>query len=137
MLLWIVFAGLTALLLVFILRPLARGAAQAGADDAAFDRAVYRDQLQELEREAQDGLVPPPEAEAARSEIARRLLKADRNKDDGASASPRLRGAALLLSRVLLPLFAVSVDLCPGSPQLPSLPLVGPLVHAGANRHVQ
>ena len=137
MLLWIVFAGLTALLLAFILRPLARGAARAGADDAAFDRAVYRDQLLELEREAQDGLVPPSEAEAARSEIARRLLKSDRDKDEGASASPRLRGAALLLSLILLPLFTVSFYLWRGSPQLPSFPLAERLANAEANRDIE
>ena len=136
MLLWIVFAGLTALLLAFILRPLARGAAWAGADDAAFDKAVYRDQLLELEREAEAGLVPPSEAEAAKSEIARRLLKADRSSDEGASASPRLRRAALLASLIALPLFTVSFYLWRGSPHLPSLPLTERLANAEANRDI-
>src|SRR5262245_65433248 len=77
MLLWIVFAGLTALLLGIVLRPLAQGALTASADDRIFDKAVYRDQLSELARETEEGMIPPSEAEAARTEIARRLLKAE------------------------------------------------------------
>ncbi|WP_051013777.1 c-type cytochrome biogenesis protein CcmI [Pararhodospirillum photometricum] len=41
---------------------------------AAYDLAVYRDQLSEIERDLASGLLPPDQAEAARLEVQRRLL---------------------------------------------------------------
>ena len=45
----------------------------AGAADT--ELAVYRDQLAEIESERADGLIAGPEAEAARAEVARRLIR--------------------------------------------------------------
>ncbi len=74
MLLWICFAVLTAAVVLHVLQPL-RGNAEATAlDPTTADRAVYRDQLRELEAERDRGLVTPDEFESARAEIARRLL---------------------------------------------------------------
>src|ERR1700733_7407407 len=39
-----------------------------------YDRAVYRDQLQEVERDTARGVLSPREADSARLEIQRRLL---------------------------------------------------------------
>jgi cytochrome c-type biogenesis protein CcmH len=136
MLLWIIFAGLTALLLAVILRPLA-GEFTAGPDDSAFDKAVYRDQLLELEREMKEGLVPASEAEAARSEISRRLLKLDRNRQEGGASSPGVRKSALFASLIALPLFTLSFYLWRGSPHLPSFPLAERLANAEANRDLE
>ena len=76
MLIWVVLAGLTAIVLLVLLRPLAA----AGTNDRkpeAFDAAVYRDQLSEIDSDRARGLIGAEEAEGARVEIARRLLAAD------------------------------------------------------------
>jgi cytochrome c-type biogenesis protein CcmH len=136
MLLWIVFAALTALLLAFVLRPLARGVMVA-ADDRAFDKAVYRDQLSELARETEEGLIPPPEAEAARTEIARRLLKADAKARGSGASSASLRNSALIAAIIAVPLFTLSFYLLRGSPELPAVPLAARLANAESNRDLE
>jgi len=75
-LIWVVLAGLTAIVLLVLLRPLAR-AGESERSPEAFDAAVYRDQLSEVDSDRARGLIGEQEAEAARIEIARRLLAAD------------------------------------------------------------
>ncbi|MCZ6636706.1 MAG: c-type cytochrome biogenesis protein CcmI, partial [Alphaproteobacteria bacterium] len=43
-------------------------------DRAAFDRAVVRDQLDELDRDLERGIIGAEDAQAARTEIERRIL---------------------------------------------------------------
>ncbi len=50
----------------------------AGIGGGAEDLGVYRDQMAELERDLGRGVIAPGEAEQARTEIARRILAADR-----------------------------------------------------------
>ena len=63
-------------MLFALLRPLTR-AKEADAARAAFDANVYRDQLAEIESDRERGLLSEADAEAARIEIARRLLGTD------------------------------------------------------------
>src|SRR3546814_12156891 len=65
---------MAAVLVLALARPLLRnrGAAPAAAD---YDRAVYRDQLAELEQDVKRRLLNEAGAEAARCEIERRLLQ--------------------------------------------------------------
>lgn len=58
-----------------VVLPLVRGVRTAPGR-AAFDQAVYRDQLRELDRDIARGLVTEAEAQGARLEIQRRLLGA-------------------------------------------------------------
>src|SRR5687768_9247275 len=88
---WLLLAGLTAIVLLVLLRPLAATDARDRAPES-FDAAVYRDQLNEIEADRARGLIGEEEAEAARTEIARRLLAADgkaaqfdRDKTSGAT----------------------------------------------------
>ena len=67
---------LALLVLVAVMLPLLRGGASAPSREL-FDRAVYRDQIAELERDQARGLIAPGEADAARLEIQRRLLRAE------------------------------------------------------------
>ena len=134
MLLWIIFAILTAALLAVILRPLA-SPARPQKEEAAL--AVYRDQLAELDREVAAGLIAQAEAELARSEITRRLLKADaarRAAFDG--DAPRLRRQALMVSIVAIPALAVMFYLARGSPGLSGLPYAERMANAEANRDI-
>ena len=90
---------MTAVVLATVVLPLIRRARRRPSA-RAFDRAVYRDQLRELERDAARGLIGAAEAATARLEIERRLLAAD------AAATPRRRagagGAALAVVLALL-----------------------------------
>lgn len=123
MLLWIILACLTAAVLYGLLRPLAGGRGNDPARDA-FNAAVYRDQLAEVKSDRARGLIGEAEAEAARLEIARRLLAAD-GKD---SAPDIINGgfpakAAMVVVAVMLPVAALGLYLTYGSPRLPDQPL--------------
>src|SRR5690606_18097394 len=89
------------------------------------DVAVYRDQLAELARDRAAGLIGEAEGEAARVEVARRLLAAaDTPARAAATASATWRRRAVLLAGLfLLPLGAVAIYLALGSPHLPGAPL--------------
>ena len=73
MLLWILFAAMTAAVLAAVLAPLAR-AGGGGDQRRAGSLAVYRDQLEELESDRAGGLIDADEAAATKIEISRRLL---------------------------------------------------------------
>ncbi len=116
---------LALLVLLAVVLPLLRGGA-AGPDREAFDRAVYRDQMRELERDAARGMIAPTEAAAARLEIQRRLLaRAGAGVSVGADpASPR-SGRSPTLAIVLVLLVASGAGLVylgTGAPGLPALP---------------
>ena len=72
MILWLVFALMTAAAIFAVLWPLARAHdVQAGSE-----LEVYRDQLDEIERDRAAGLIGAAEADAARVEVSRRLIDA-------------------------------------------------------------
>jgi cytochrome c-type biogenesis protein CcmH len=90
---------------------------------AEFDLSVYRDQLAEIERDMERGVLVPEEAQRLRTEISRRLLDADR----GAKSQPVAGGSAsrLGLMAVIAVVIAGSVALYDrlGAPGYPDLPL--------------
>lgn len=111
--------GTTLIVLALVLGPLFKPA-RAPATREAFDRAVYRDQLKELEREVARGAVAENEAATARLELQRRLLAAD--TDDKATtggARRPLLAAAIALAIVLI---AGGLYWRLGSPGLPDDP---------------
>ncbi|HWV81052.1 MAG TPA: c-type cytochrome biogenesis protein CcmI [Hyphomicrobiaceae bacterium] len=122
MLLWLGFAVLTAAVVAALLRPLfANQAPEVPVPGAS--AAVYRDQLAEIASEEARGLIGAAEAEAARVEIARRLLAtADRaSGEQPASSSREVRSVATVLAAAL-PVLAVVVYLAVGTPGLPGQP---------------
>lgn len=135
MLLWAIFAILTAVVLYALLRPLAGGSGGEGSR-AAFNATVYRDQLGEVQSDRERGLIGEGDAEAARLEIARRLLAADAETpaEQGSPPSP-LRILAIALA-VCLPLAALSLYLVYGSPRLPDQPLVARLQDPASNKNL-
>lgn len=82
MIFW-VSATLVALLAAYwIARPfLRRGTMEMDASDSTM--SIYRDQLDEIERDRDAGLISPAECDAARQEIERRALAAARHVDQG------------------------------------------------------
>jgi cytochrome c-type biogenesis protein CcmH len=72
--LWLGLALLTLVAVMTIIVPLVRVHKAAPPRRASFDRAIYRDQLTELRRDLERGVIDAEQAEAARIEIERRLL---------------------------------------------------------------
>ena len=122
--LWLLLALMTAAAMLALLWPLGRRLAPAGA---GADVAVYRDQLAELDRDRVAGLIGIREAEAARTEIGRRLLSAADASEVERTSTPaganRRRRAAALAALILLPAGAAVLYGTLGSPQLPGAPL--------------
>ena len=114
---WIGFTFLAAAAVAAIAWPLLRRI-PAAAGRQAYDRAVFRDQLAELQRDAARGLIGAAEAEAARNEIARRLLAAR----DEASATRRGSRAVAVAGLALIPAVAIGAYIAVGEPRLPDLP---------------
>lgn len=138
MLLWVILACLTAIVLLVLLRPLASAETNDRAAEA-FDAAVYRDQLGEIDNDRARGLIGEEEAEAARIEIARRLLAADsKAKVSGAASSDVGRGrAATIAVAVALPLLALGLYLAYGAPRLPDQPLAARLQDPASDQNLE
>ena len=123
MTLWLVFALMTAAAIFAVLWPLGRGRRQQpGANDVA----VYRDQIEEIGRDRAAGLIGAAEAEAARVEVARRLLAADTAHAQARSVAPGetfRRRAAAVATLIALPAIAAALYLALGSPELPGQPI--------------
>lgn len=74
---WIA-AGGTSLLVALIILLAFRRPREADVPAAAYDLQVYRDQLKEVERDLERGVLNDVEAARARTEVSRRVLEADR-----------------------------------------------------------
>jgi cytochrome c-type biogenesis protein CcmH len=86
----------------------------------------YQDQIAEIERDLDRGVLSASEAEAARAEAARRLLRAAERGEGASSAvgepALRRRRAVSALTLSLVPLVALAVYGVLGSPHLPGQP---------------
>jgi cytochrome c-type biogenesis protein CcmH len=133
MFLWIILACLTAAVAAVMLVTLARGARPA-ADDRAGEIAVYKDQLDELERDRSLGLISAEDAGYAKAEIGRRLLSAASDAQaDGAPGTRRGMTAAGIFVVLLVPIVSLTAYVTLGSPQLPDQPLAARLANPGNN----
>jgi cytochrome c-type biogenesis protein CcmH len=117
----VLLAALALIVLAFVFVPLARGRGAAARDRDTFAHAFYRDQLAELGRDRARGVIDARDEEAARREIERRLLAADRPEATN-NATPRPILAALLGLATLLVAAALYAVL--GNPGLPDKPYV-------------
>jgi cytochrome c-type biogenesis protein CcmH len=118
MVLWLVLALMTAAAILAVLWPLSRRAALRTGSDVA----VYRDQLEEIDRDRTTGLIGEREAEAARVEVSRRLIAAADATPPASNDAPWRRRAAALIALIVLPLGVASLYLELGSPDLPGQP---------------
>ena len=125
---WIIAAAIAAITIAILGRPLITGGgrdAQAATDD--YDVQVYRDQLNELDRDVARGVINEAEADRARVETSRRLLEADRRAQSArapSKAPPLLTWAALALSAVVILAGGLGLYSVAGAPGTPDLPLV-------------
>ena len=126
---WSATAALTVLALVFMIVPLARkvksdGVAPGRAD---FDITVYKDQLAEVDRDLERGVLSADQALAARTEIERRMLTAGQDQDSAleiaATSKPKSSMALIAAIMVAVPLGAVAFYMYLGQPELRDQPL--------------
>lgn len=127
MMFWLAALALTLVASLAVLLPLTRRPAPHAAD-SAHDLTVYRDQLAEVERDLERGALGTEEAEQARAEIARRMIRVDAANTAGATASRASHSRILASAAVLsVPLVSWGVYAAIGSPDLPSQPLAARL----------
>ena len=120
MILWLILAVMTLAAVAAVWWPLAR---RQKSVRSGSDVAVYRDQLDEIDRDEAASLIGSVEAEAARVEVSRRLIAAaEAAKVVSAVAAPAparsYRWATLAAAIIVLPLGAGLVYLSLGSPNL-------------------
>jgi cytochrome c-type biogenesis protein CcmH len=119
MTLWLVLLLMTAVALVALGLPFVFGGQNA---PSGHEVAVYKDQLVEIDRDLETGLIGPADAGAARVEVSRRLLSASSAPDllqqtqFVRTRAKAHRLSALVISAALLPIFAGGMYLRLGSP---------------------
>jgi len=120
MTLWIILTIMTSATAVWLSAPFIRRFDQPQVESAG-DIEVYRDQLKEVESEQQQGLIDDIQAEAARLEIKKRALAADKT---GQRLMPNLslgeRNFAVISVTGIVVLGAVGLYAATGNPDLSS-----------------
>lgn len=119
MIFWLVCIVMTLVVTALMVTPLLR---PKDMGDENPDVAVYRAQLAEIDRDLERDLLAPDEAERARTEVARRLLAANKAATVPAGVAPPTRWLAAAIVIVMLALgFGTYRSL--GAPGYPDLPL--------------
>ena len=121
--LWIIIVALTAAVLAALIAPFIR-AQRDSPGRAAYNLAVYGDQLREIDIDVERGVLSAGEADSARIEISRRMLDAappgDRTDDSANARGGRARGAiqftGLALIVLAVPAIAGVIYVSGGSP---------------------
>lgn len=122
MVFWILAIVVTAVACGALYYAAVRQPVNAAADTAT--NAHFRLQLKELEADATAGRLEPPEALAARGEIAREVLRLQNETGSRGGASDRQR-RGLLLAIGATAIIALGGYAVLGQPELPSQPLAG------------
>ncbi len=124
MLLWVIFAILTAGVLIAILWPAFRSST-AHSSRNEYDIAVYKDQLKELEQDLDRGLISPEEAKSAKTEISRRILARSEGEDDQSKQGKTARNSQIpaVASLIIFPCLTLGMYLYVGAPDKPDRPL--------------
>jgi cytochrome c-type biogenesis protein CcmH len=119
MIFWLVCAVMTLVVMWMIVTPLLRP--KAVGDDNP-DIAIYRAQLAEIDRDLERDLLAPDEAERARTEIARRLLAANKEARPDTAATAPTRATPLVIG-VIAAALSFGLYYSYGAPGYGDLPL--------------
>ncbi|WP_374653966.1 c-type cytochrome biogenesis protein CcmI [Dongia sp.] len=119
-LVWLVFAAMTLATAVLLALPLFY--TRKVKNEAVFALAVYRDQMLELGRDAEAGLIAPEQAKLAQTEIERRVLALTNGPQWQPGRAPS--HGLLITAAVALPLLGFGLYLLLGAPELPAQPFV-------------
>lgn len=129
---WLIFALLTGAAVMAVLAPLAmRGQAE---NEGAADVAFFEEQIVEIERERAGGRLDAADAEAAKTEAARRLLRAEAAPKSSGVSSRKLALAAALAAIVVIPAISLTLYARLGNSEMPDMPLTARLESA-PDRH--
>ena len=122
---WIATGAFSALVALVLIAAYVRPRA-AGTPAAEYDLRVYRDQLRELDRDMERGVISGEEAARAKVEVSRRVLEADRALQAAGDAGVGVPRAKLVMGAAigLTVAGAFGVYLQIGAPGYPDLPLV-------------
>ena len=115
---WLIFTGMISIALVFILRPLLR-CKEGSLSRTEFDTQIYKDQLAELKRDTERGVITEEAADVAYTEIARRLLAVEKEATliSETIALPASK-VSTVIAGCMVPLLALSIYANIGSPNL-------------------
>ncbi|MBG0799609.1 c-type cytochrome biogenesis protein CcmI [Methylocystis sp. L43] len=122
---WLIFALLTGAAVMAVLAPLAmrNGARNESAADVAF----FEEQIAEIEREREEGRLDSADAGAAKTEAARRLLRAEATPKAQVVSSRKLALGAALAAIVVIPAVALTLYARLGHSDMPDMPLTARL----------
>jgi cytochrome c-type biogenesis protein CcmH len=142
MIFWLVAAALTMGSLLLVFAPMIRGAG-AAERRASYDLQIYRDQLQEIDRDVARGVITPEEAADTRVEVSRKLLAAAdaEAREAAAGRAPRQAtragGAVAGLGALALAAWAYTGQGAPGYGDQPLSERLARLAEARADRPAQ
>lgn len=117
---WLGVLILAAIGAVSVVWPLLRSGGAQTLDRADGALAIFTDQLAEVDRDMARGLISETEADAAKTEIKRRMLSAD--KERGSAGHATGGNIVLLAMAVAVPLGAAGIYSVMGAPDVPSVP---------------
>lgn len=119
MVFWIVSAVLALVVSAIMVAPLLRPRETTEENP---DVAIYRAQLEEIDRDLERGLLEPDEAERARAEVARRLIAATKEDRPHDSSARPARALPVVLGAVVLAI-SLGIYWTSGAPGYPDMPL--------------
>ncbi len=119
---WLAVGVMALMVCATLMRAMLRAKAEVDSS-AAFDLAVYRDQLREIDRDIARGTVNAEEGARLRTEVSRRLLEADRAGAAVAAAPRPAAGRGLSALVALAVVGSVALYWQIGAPGYPDLPL--------------
>lgn len=131
---WFIIAALSLVTVATLFWGGRRMAGATQTDSAEAQVAIYKDQLAEIETDLARGMIEPVEAEAHRTEVARRLLAASGTKEGPQGAGRR---RFVLVPALLVPLLAFAVYARIGAPALPDMPQAERLASAEKNNDLE
>lgn len=97
---WIIALGLAVVVGITLAVPLIQGR-DIGEPPEAFDLRVYRDQLKEIDRDLERGVLGQEDAERVRAEVSRRILATDTKLQTRAPGGKASRGTTMITTAVL------------------------------------
>lgn len=119
---WIITVTLTIVAAGLLVVPLMRRSDEPVSDNNEI--GIYRDQLAEVERDLERGVLDASEAERTRTEISRRLLSADKATSAASGDGPAGIGrVAAVMSFLLICVVTLGTYLEVGAPGVPDLAL--------------
>ncbi|MBT3556189.1 MAG: c-type cytochrome biogenesis protein CcmI [Rhodospirillales bacterium] len=121
MTLWILVGGMICIVVGALVLPSLMPRTRVSAVRDEFDLAVYKDQLNEVDRDVERGHVSADEADTVRLEIQRRIL-AVADDIDAESVRAATRSPLLVVMSLMIPVLSILFYMQLGSPHAPDFP---------------